>query len=70
MGEEVKAVVQPMHWGDAGPELEAELMRLLPRAARRLQVPALDRLRPELPRLDTGKLYKKLLRARYWPVGR
>ncbi len=21
----------------------------------------------ELPRLDTGKLYKKQLRARYWP---
>ena len=46
MGEAVKAVVQPVRWEDAGPELEAELDRVLPPAPRRLQVPSLGRLRP------------------------
>ena len=40
-----KAVVQPVTWDDAGPQLEAELLRLLPGAPRRLQMPPVGRLR-------------------------
>ena len=46
MGEAVKAVVQPVRWDDAGPELEAELIEYCRAAPRRVQVPALGRLRP------------------------
>ena len=46
IGEEVKAVVQPIDGRRRRTdELARELHRLLPRAARRLQVPAVDRLR-------------------------
>ena len=45
MGEAVKAVVQPVRWEDAGPELRGRAHLVLPRAARRLQVPPLGRLR-------------------------
>ena len=39
-GEEVKAVVQPRDMARAGPELELELMGLLPRAVIPREVPA------------------------------
>ena len=35
MGERVHAVVQPVDWDDAGPELERELLDVLPRATSR-----------------------------------
>ena len=66
MGERVHAVVQPTDWDDAGPDLEQRAARVLPRAPRALQVPAGRRLRPRAPREQTGKLYKRLLRDRYW----
>ena len=68
MGEAVKAVVQPMRWGDAGPELEAELIAYCREQLAAYKCPRSVDFDPELPRLDTGKLYKKQLRARYWPV--
>ena len=46
MGEAVKAVVQPVHWGRRRAGTGGRADRLLPRAARRLQVPTLGRLRP------------------------
>ena len=70
LGEEVKAVVQP------------ETMPTSPEAARSLELALIahceDRLakvkcpksvdfREELPRAATGKLYKRELRAEYWP---
>ena len=69
MGEAVKAVVQPVHWGDAGPELEAELIAYCREQLAAYKCPRSVDFDPELPRLDTGKLYKKQLRARYWPAG-
>ena len=45
LGEQVKAVVQPAAGVEPGPELEAELLGVLPRRAGALQVPALGRLR-------------------------
>ena len=66
MGEAVKAVVQPVNWDDAGPQLEAELIEYCRAHIAAYKCPRSVDFDPELPRLDTGKLYKKQLRARYW----
>ena len=62
MGEEVKAVVQPAPGVAAGPELEAEIIGVLPGRPVALQVPPVGRLQAELPRGENGKLYKRVLR--------
>ncbi|MBI1182075.1 MAG: acyl-CoA synthetase, partial [Alphaproteobacteria bacterium] len=65
-GEEVKAVVQPMDWTDAGPALEAELIGFCREHLAHLKCPKSVDFERELPRHPTGKLYKRLLRDRYW----
>ncbi|MGE0668889.1 MAG: acyl-CoA synthetase [Sphingomonadales bacterium] len=65
-GEEVKAVVQPMDWADAGPALEAELIAFARERLAHLKCPRSVDFEQELPRHPTGKLYKRLLRDRYW----
>ncbi len=65
-GEEVKAVVQPMDWADAGPALEAELIAHARAHLAHLKCPRSVDFERELPRHPTGKLYKRLLRDRYW----
>jgi long-chain acyl-CoA synthetase len=65
MGEEVKAVVQPVE----GVDTEALPEAVLAYAREHLagyKVPRSVDLIEELPRLPTGKLYKRLLRDRYW----
>ena len=65
-GEEVKAVVQPVE-GIAGDEQLAK--RLLEYAREHIagyKVPRSVDFRSELPRLPTGKLYKRVLRDEYW----
>jgi long-chain acyl-CoA synthetase len=66
MGEAVKAVVQPVQWEDAGPELEAELISYCRDRLAAYKCPRSVDFEQELPRLDTGKLYKQRLRAKYW----
>jgi long-chain acyl-CoA synthetase len=66
MGEAVKAVVQPVQWEDAGPELEAELISYCRDRLAAYKCPRSVDFDKELPRLDTGKLYKQRLRAKYW----
>ncbi|MEY2460796.1 MAG: long-chain acyl-CoA synthetase [Acidimicrobiaceae bacterium] len=68
MGEMVKAVVQPMRWEDAGPDLEAELMAFCRDNLAAYKCPRSVDFVEQLPRLDTGKLYKQELRRRYWPA--
>jgi long-chain acyl-CoA synthetase len=65
-GEEVKAVVQPADWRDAGPELAEELMAYCRRHLSPIKCPRSVDFEPELPRHPTGKLYKRLIRDRYW----
>lgn len=65
-GEEVKAVVQPMRMQDAGPELAAELIEFCRAHLSHLKCPRSIDFDPALPRHPTGKLYKRLLRDRYW----
>ncbi len=66
LGEEVKAVVQLVPGHTAGPELEAELIAYCQQHLAKLKCPKSIDFDPALPRLPTGKLYKKPLRDRYW----
>lgn len=66
MGEAVKAIVQPVSWADAGPELEADLIAWCRERLASYKCPRSVDFDRELPRLDSGKLYKQQLRARYW----
>jgi len=65
-GEEVKAVVQPVSMRDAGPELAAELIEYCRARISPLKCPRTVDFMEELPRHPTGKLYKRLLKDRYW----
>ena len=65
-GEEVKAVVQPMNMAEAGPELEQELIAFCKQNLSAIKAPRSVDFEAELPRHPTGKLYKRLLKDRYW----
>ncbi len=67
-GEEVKAVVQPVDLKAAGPALAEELIAFCRANLSHLKCPRSVDFEPELPRHPTGKLYKRLLRDRYWPA--
>jgi acyl-CoA synthetase (AMP-forming)/AMP-acid ligase II len=66
MGEAVKAVIQPMEPGEAGPELERELLDHCREHLAHYKCPRSIDFRAELPRQPTGKLYKRLLKDEYW----
>jgi acyl-CoA synthetase (AMP-forming)/AMP-acid ligase II len=66
MGEEVKAVVQPRDPAAAGPELEAELIAYCRAHLSAVKCPRSIDFEAELPRHETGKLYKREIRDRYW----
>jgi long-chain acyl-CoA synthetase len=65
-GEEVKAVVQPIEMADAGPALEKELIEYCKERISHVKCPRSVDFMAELPRHPTGKLYKRLLKDRYW----
>jgi long-chain acyl-CoA synthetase len=65
-GEEVKAVVQPMDMSDAGPALAQELLDFCRENLSHVKCPRSVDFEPELPRYPTGKLFKRLLKERYW----
>ena len=65
-GEEVKAVVQPRNFAAAGPELANRLMAFCRQHLSPIKCPRSIDFEAELPRHPTGKLYKRLLRDRYW----
>lgn len=65
-GEEVKAVVQPIEWGRAGEDLAEELIAYCRSQISPIKCPKSVDFERELPRHATGKLYKRLLRDRYW----
>jgi long-chain acyl-CoA synthetase len=65
LGEEVKAVVQPIEWDDAGPELAAELLAFVREHLASYKCPRSVDFSRSLPRLDNGKLYKTALREQY-----
>ncbi len=70
-GEEVKAVVQPVNWSDVDTDdkrraLELELIVFCKQQLAGFKCPRSIDFEAELPRHPTGKLYKRLLRDRYW----
>ena len=66
LGEEVKAVVQPVPGVEPGPDLADELIAFCKTQLSHQKCPKSVDFEKELPRLPTGKLYKRLLRDRYW----
>jgi acyl-CoA synthetase (AMP-forming)/AMP-acid ligase II len=65
-GEEVKAIVQPAEWEGRGPALAEELIKYCRERLADVKCPRTVDFVEELPRLPTGKLQKKLIRAPYW----
>lgn len=69
-GEEVKAVVQPLHMPATAEQrltLEEQLIAYCRQQLADVKCPRSIDFRAELPRHPTGKLYKRLLRDEYWP---
>lgn len=66
MGEEVIAVIQPVDMTEAGDALRDELVAYAREKLSGVKIPRRIDFLAELPRHDTGKLYKRLLRDQYW----
>jgi len=66
MGEEVKAVVQTVAGVPHTPEVAQELIAFCREHLAHLKCPRSVDFSDQLPRLPTGKLYKRLLRDPYW----
>ncbi len=66
LGEEVKAVVQPEDGIEGNDELARELLAYAAEHIAKFKLPRSLDFRDELPRLPTGKLYKRILRDEYW----
>jgi long-chain acyl-CoA synthetase len=66
LGEEVKAVVQPMPDIVPTQDFAQELIAFCRDHLSHIKCPRSIDFETELPRLPTGKLYKRLLRDRYW----
>jgi long-chain acyl-CoA synthetase len=66
MGEQVVAVIQPVDWSDAGEDLAAELSAFARANLSHVKAPRKIDFMAELPRHQTGKLYKRLIRDAYW----
>jgi long-chain acyl-CoA synthetase len=66
LGEEVKAVVQTMPGIATDSTLVDELIAFCAKHLSRQKCPRSIDFEAELPRLPTGKLYKRVLRDRYW----
>jgi long-chain acyl-CoA synthetase len=66
LGEEVKAVVQPMPGVHPTAAFAEELIAFCREHLAHIKCPRSVDFEAELPRLPTGKLYKRVLRDRYW----
>jgi long-chain acyl-CoA synthetase len=66
LGEEVKAVVELADPAAAGPGLEQDLIAYCRDRLAHFKCPRTVDFVPELPRSETGKLYKRILRDAYW----
>jgi len=66
LGEEVKAIVQPMPGVTADEAFAQRLIAFCRERLAALKCPRSVDFANELPRLPTGKLYKRALRDSYW----
>jgi long-chain acyl-CoA synthetase len=67
-GEQVKAVVQPIDGVEPSDDLAREITAYARERLAGFKVPRSIDFEAELPRLPTGKLYKRILRDRYQPA--
>ncbi len=65
-GEEVKAVVQLANAADKSDDTAAELIEFCLENLSKIKCPRSVDFEDELPRHPTGKLYKRLIKDRYW----
>ena len=65
-GEEVKAAIEPAPGITPGPQLEEDLIAHCREHLAGFKVPKSVDFEAKLPRHPTGKLFKRLLRDRYW----
>lgn len=65
LGEEVKAVVHPVDMSRAAPALARELIEYCRERLSHLKCPRSIDFSDDLPRHETGKIYKRLLKQRY-----
>lgn len=68
LGEEVKAVVEPAPGVEPSEALAQEIIEFVREKLGRQLTPRTVDFTDALPRLPTGKLYKKALRDQYWPT--
>jgi len=66
MGEAVKAVIEPAPGHEPSDELAAELLHYAREHLAHYMAPRSIDFIAEMPRLPTGKLYKRILRDAYW----
>jgi fatty-acyl-CoA synthase len=66
LGEEVKAVVQPLDGEVGDDELEREIIEFARKHLSHYKCPRSIDFTPALPRQPTGKLYKRVLHDPYW----
>jgi long-chain acyl-CoA synthetase len=66
MGEEVIAIVQPADMSEADDTLRQDLIDYARETLSGVKIPRRIDFVAQLPRHDTGKLYKRLLRDQYW----
>lgn len=69
LGEEVKAVIQVVPGTVENESLTEELLAYLAEHLSRQKIPRSIDYIAQMPRLPTGKLYKRLLRDQYWGAG-
>lgn len=69
-GEEVKSVVQLRPGNTASPELANELIAFAREHLAHFKAPRTIDFDEQLPRHDTGKIYRRLVRDRYWKEGK
>lgn len=67
MGEEMKAVIEPINWDDAGEGLAEEIIAYCRSKLGPIKCPKSIDFDKKLPRQENGKLFKRLVRKRYWP---
>ena len=67
-GEEVKAVVEVREGVVADEALAAELMAFCRERLAHFKCPRSIDFADDLPRFETGKIYRRLVRDRYWPA--
>ncbi|MEM5518091.1 acyl-CoA synthetase [Henriciella sp. AS95] len=66
LGERLVAVVQPLDMSDAGDDLASDIQEHVLSQLGRIKLPRQIDFLEALPRLPTGKLFKRQLRDEYW----